>query len=270
MSMMGKPLSKNIDKAVKEVIQDKLQSIIQEQELNILYACESGSRAWGFPSPDSDYDVRFIYIRSQNWYLSIQEKKDMLQFPINDELDIVGWDIRKLLRLFRKSNATPFEWLQSPIIYQEQPDFRTQLWAMAADYFVPRHLVNHYLGIARNSLKSGLDGAVINIKKYFYVLRPLLAARWILNKGGVPPLEFVDLLRSLEGQDALLMAIEDLWQRKLIAKEGDKTPLIPVIQDFIYKEIEHCNELSGSLPPDKATSPVPLNMFFQDLLKRPF
>src|SRR3954464_6280309 len=100
---------------MREQIEEALGAIERECGVRMLYACESGSRAWGFPSPDSDYDVRFFYLRPLSFYLSVAERKDQLDFPINDELDIKGWDIRKALQLVCKSNTTPFEWLQSPI-----------------------------------------------------------------------------------------------------------------------------------------------------------
>jgi len=106
---------------VKQQIETELQRIEQEEGVKIIYACESGSRAWGFPSKDSDYDVRFIYIRPVEWYLSIFEKRDVIERPIiSDMLDINGWDLKKALNLFRKSNPPLLEWLQSPIVYLEK------------------------------------------------------------------------------------------------------------------------------------------------------
>ncbi|MEM1319865.1 MAG: nucleotidyltransferase domain-containing protein [Bacteroidota bacterium] len=251
---------------MKAAIQHKLSSIALEKDLTILYACESGSRAWGFPSPDSDYDVRFVYLKPHDWYFSIHNRKDMLQYPINEDLDVIGWDIRKFLRLFGKSNATPFEWLQSPIIYEENLHFKEKVWALAESYCQPRHLINHYLGIGRNALKAGLEGDSINIKKYFYVLRPLLAARWIITQQGVPPLEFKDLLTSLEGETDLLAAIHKLWERKLKAKEGEFTPVIPIIQEFVHEEMERCRGLAEDLPPNQQVSIRPLDELFRSFL----
>src|ERR1700750_867100 len=113
---------------MQQIITGKLSEIIQEHKITLLFANESGSRAWGFPSPDSDYDVRFIYARPYKYYLSIVDRKYDLHFPITDELDVYGWDIRKVLALIRKSNTTPFEWLQSPIVYRQEQGFRDELW----------------------------------------------------------------------------------------------------------------------------------------------
>lgn len=101
-------------------IMNKLESIEQEHGIKILYAVESGSRGWGFASQDSDYDVRFLYIHPTDWYLSIEERKDHIEYPINDLLDINGWDIKKAFLLFKKSNPPLLEWLSSPIVYADR------------------------------------------------------------------------------------------------------------------------------------------------------
>lgn len=121
---------------MKTRILNQLQEIEKTHQLRVLYACESGSRGWQFPSPDSDFDVRFIYVRSADFYLSVAEKQDHLGFPIDDELDIYGWDLKKVLQLTGKSNTTPFEWLQSPIVYREVEGFRSDLWALSQHFFL--------------------------------------------------------------------------------------------------------------------------------------
>lgn len=166
---------------MKTVILDKLKYIEQKYEVKILFACESGSRAWGFPSPDSDYDVRFIYVKPIDEYLSIQNQKDFMDFPLSDELDINGWDLKKTLELVYKSNSVPFEWLQSPIVYYEDKDFTDELLALCQSYFCARTNIHHYLGIARGAMET-MDGNEIGIKKLCYILRPLLSALWCLEK----------------------------------------------------------------------------------------
>ncbi|RYE38253.1 MAG: nucleotidyltransferase domain-containing protein, partial [Sphingobacteriales bacterium] len=113
---------------MEKIIKERLIEIATDNQLKILYSLESGSRGWQFASPDSDYDVRFIYIKPLNYYLSVANHPDQISFAITDELDIYGWDLRKVLQLIRKSNTTPFEWLQSPIIYEDVPGFRDELW----------------------------------------------------------------------------------------------------------------------------------------------
>lgn len=205
---------------MKDLILKRLKELETIHNITILYACESGSRAWGFASPNSDWDVRFIYVHSQDWYLSIDESKDMLDFAIDEhELDLTGWELRKTLRLFRGSNASPFEWLQSPIVYLDPYNFRSELWQLTNTYFKPRSMAFHYLGLAKNSSKKGLVDGLMDIKKYFYVLRPLLAAYWICHKKTVPPMEFVPLLEQLKSEEALYAAIQTLVRKKVAALE---------------------------------------------------
>ena len=116
----------------------------QAYNIRILYACESGSRAWGFASTDSDYDVRFIYVKPKLHYLSINDPTDIIELPVNDLLDVGGWELRKSLRLFRKSNATLYEWLQSPVIYGQNNEFISELRIMMPKYFSFRAGVLHY------------------------------------------------------------------------------------------------------------------------------
>lgn len=129
---------------MKELIQEKLREIEQREECRILLAVESGSRAWGFASPDSDYDVRFIYMRPEKAYLRLDRTRDVIEVPINDELDINGWDIDKTLRLLHKSNPTVFEWFSSPIIYQTSA-LADQFRPIMQKYFSSKAGLWHYL-----------------------------------------------------------------------------------------------------------------------------
>lgn len=168
------------------IIKEELKCIEEMHNVKILYACESGSRAWGFPSKDSDYDVRFIYINHPDWYLSIDDKRDVIELPINDLLDINGWDIRKALKLFRKSNPPLQEWLLSDIVYYQKYDFINNLRALSSEVFSPISCFYHYLNMARNNYREYLQGDQVKIKKYFYVLRPVLACKWIEQHNTMP------------------------------------------------------------------------------------
>lgn len=121
-----------------ETIKEKLRELEQQHHIKILYACESGSRAWGFPSPDSDFDVRFIYARRINDYLNIAEAKEVIDLPVNEVLDIGGWDLKKALKLFLKSNGPLYEWLQSPVVYVDDCGFAQELRELASKYFSMR------------------------------------------------------------------------------------------------------------------------------------
>ncbi|MGH1337622.1 MAG: nucleotidyltransferase domain-containing protein [Aureispira sp.] len=234
---------------MKDKILARLRALEKERDIKILYACESGSRAWGFASPNSDWDVRFIYVHPRDWYLSIQEKKDMIDLGVDaEELDFTGWELRKFLRLMAGSNASPYEWLQSPMIYQEVGNFRNELQALFPSYFKARSTAFHYLGLAKSSLKKGLVGAEMDIKKYFYILRPLLAARWILTYKTAPPMEFAPLLAELQEETDLYQSIMELTAAKMKANEGDKITPIPLIQDFVHQELEDCSKRATLLP----------------------
>ncbi len=228
-------------------ILDRLAKIEEEKGIKILFACESGSRGWGFHSPDSDFDVRFIYMRPQDWYVSIHNRSDFLDFVINDDLDFEAWDIRKVLGLILKSNATPLEWLQSPTIYRDTPNFRENLMPLVKQYFNPRHTANHYLGICQNSLKAGIVGDEFKLKKYFYVLRPLLAAKWVVDKRTVPPMEFAPMLENVEDTD-FLKAVHQLMEVKKDASEGAVVSRVPVIDAYVEKELARCQEVVSTIP----------------------
>ena len=229
---------------MRDRILKEIQKVKEERNIRVLFAIESGSRGWGFESPNSDYDVRLVYMNPREDYFNINEPKDNFVLPIVDELDINGWEIKKFMRMMAKSNATPLEWLQSPIIYEEEKGVREKLTQLMKEYFIPKATTHHYLGLASNSLKKGLSGDLIDIKKYFYVLRPLLAARWIVDRGTVPHMVFENLRSTLAGEDKLQAAIDELLIRKAKAMEGDFTTPIPIIQDFIHSEIDRCNELA--------------------------
>ena len=156
---------------MKDTIQKELAQIEQTQNVRILLAVESGSRAWGFASPDSDYDVRFIYVRPKDAYLRLQKHRDVIELPINDALDINGWDLTKTLRLLHKSNPTLFEWGASPIVYLET-DFAARFKSVMGRYFSSKRGLYHYIHMAAGNYREYIKGDMIKAKKYFYVLRP--------------------------------------------------------------------------------------------------
>jgi uncharacterized protein len=134
---------------MRERIKERLAEIEKNEGVKILYACESGSRAWGFPSADSDYDVRFIYLHPVQWYLSIEKRRDVIEIPIFDNIDLSGWDLRKALQLFQKSNPPSFEWLGSPFVYMEQFSIIAKLRQLASVYYSSVASAYHYLHMAR-------------------------------------------------------------------------------------------------------------------------
>jgi uncharacterized protein len=178
-------IAKTIEVDINTTIATELQQLERAHQIQILYACESGSRAWGFPSPDSDYDVRFIYLRPLEWYLSIDDRPDTIldprgyanDLPVNSLLDINGWDLRKALKLFKGSNSAIYEWIQSPIIYQSQQGLTDRLRDLAPSYYTCRAGIHHYLNMTIGCYRKHLQTDVVKLKKYFYALRPILAAK---------------------------------------------------------------------------------------------
>jgi hypothetical protein len=251
---------------MREKILDHLRALEEERNIRILMAVESGSRAWGFPSPDSDYDVRIVYMKNLDWYLSIGEKKDTINYFHGKLLDINGWDIRKTLSLLRKSNATPFEWAQSPIVYREEPGFRAELLDLARRFFQPYHALNHYRGIAANSYTKGLSGDQIKLKKLFYVIRPIFAINWILERMSAPPMDIFSLMEAVK-EEGIKDQVLKLIKLKESAEEDFVYKIDPMIRSFIEEQFKKLEEMK--FPTKKEEPKVDeLNSFFRDLLKR--
>jgi predicted nucleotidyltransferase len=219
-------------------IQEELRRIELEEDVTILFACESGSRAWGFESDDSDYDVRFIYLRKTPWYLTIQNKRDVIERPISDELDIAGWDLPKALGLFRKSNPPLLEWLQSPIVYSENFSLRRKLLELLPGYYSPICCLHHYLHMAQKNFRKYLeDRDEVLLKKYFYVLRPVLACIWIERALGAVPMEFQILLDRIVAVPGLLTEINALLESKRAGVETGVGPRNAIISSFLETEL---------------------------------
>lgn len=241
---------------MEERIKESLAEIERGEGVRVVYACESGSRAWGFPSADSDYDVRFIYVRPAEWYLSVdlEWKRDVIERPITDELDVSGWDLRKALMLLKKSNPPLLEWLGSPIVYREETRVAERLRGLLPHYYSPVACLHHYLHMARGNYRDYLKGDTVRVKKYFYVLRPVLAIKWIEAGLGVVPTEFGVLVERIIEDGGLKEAIAELMERKRAGTELDRGPAIPVISDFLKHELERLEKISGEFGAPKTTT----------------
>ncbi|MDR2187164.1 MAG: nucleotidyltransferase domain-containing protein [Azonexus sp.] len=226
-----------IDPLIRQRIMAALAGIEREHGVTVLHACESGSRAWGFASPDSDYDVRFLYVHRLPWYLAVEEQRDVIELPISDELDIGGWELRKILRLLRRANPVLLEWLASPVIYRQDEQWVGEIRAMATRWFSPQRGRYHYLAMANNNFRGYLQGDSVRLKKYLYVLRPLLAAQWIERGYGQPPVRFADLAERLLNDAALIDEINALLASKMRSGEAEYGPRQPRIHAFIEQEL---------------------------------
>ena len=242
---------------------DKLKEIEEKENVTILMAVESGSRAWGFASPDSDYDVRFIYVRKKEDYLRLDTVRDVIDWQLDDVLDINGWDVKKALQLMHNSNPTIFEWCESPIVYRTSEAFE-QMKQLRKEYFSPKKSLYHYLHMAESNYRKFLQCDQIKVKKYFYVLRPILAAKWIAEKKIWPPMLFSELMEA-ELEEDLKPETERLLVMK---KEMDEMELVPgsrKINAYVESNLEKFKKLADDMPKTE-TSWDSLNHYFQSLL----
>jgi predicted nucleotidyltransferase len=187
--------------------------------VRILYACESGSRAWGFASPDSDFDIRFIFAKPEAAYVSVVDGLESIDLPLEGLLDAGGWDMRKAARLLGKSNGALVEWLHSPIVYREVPDFLDRWQKVAHEVFSPRASVDHYRGLAKQMVFTKLNVEAVRAKDYLYALRALLAARWVVSGRGIPPVPFAELLPIAPA--GVLAEVPALLAHKVRTGEGE-------------------------------------------------
>jgi predicted nucleotidyltransferase len=227
---------KHDDRALANSAQHRIQSLLDrieaERGIRILYACESGSRAWGFASPDSDYDIRFVFAHPEKAYLQVVAPCDSIDLPlINGDLDAGGWDARKALGLLGKSNGALVEWLHSPIVYRKSPGFPDR-WRMAArEVFSPKHSVDHYRGLAKQMVFGKLNTDAVRAKDYLYALRAILAAEWVLDGRGIPPVPFAELLPVAPSEVRAL--VPELLEHKARTMEGERMARIPVLDAFL-------------------------------------
>ncbi len=247
---------------IRAQIEVELARIEREKGVCIVYACESGSRAWGFESSDSDYDVRFLYAHPTEWYLRVVPGSDVIEPPIEGLLDIAGWDLRKALRLLQKSNPPLLEWLQSPLIYRERRNVVQRLRALMPQYYQPVACHYHYLHMAQGNYRDFLRGDTVWLKKYLYVFRPVLACRWIERGHGVVPIQFQILVDRVLDEDDVKAAVGDLIRRKKGGEELDRGPHIPAISGFLAREVDRLSALAA--PSVARTSGARLDQVFRE------
>ena len=250
---------------MKETILAEMEKIEKRCGVRILYAAEAGSRAWGFPSPDSDYDVRFVYVRPAYDYLRLDEVRDVIEWKLDEVLDINGWDLRKTLKQFARGNAALFEWCLSPVVYRSTGEWE-QVRKVADPCFSGRTAVHHYCGIAYKTWAEHLQGETVRYKKYLYALRPLLAAQYIEANGCPPPVLFSELLKMEIGPE-LRSAVEDLLEKKKTATEEDFLPQIPAVRDFIQEELQRRKGAGSGTPDDRNPDWAALNRCFAGIIR---
>jgi len=255
---------------MSRVILDLLEEIEIENDVHVVFACESGSRAWGFASDDSDYDVRFIYVNRPEWYLSINNRRDVIELPIENDLDINGWDLKKALNLFRKSNPPLIEWLGSPIVYQEVTPIASWMRDLLPTYYSPQSCIYHYLHMAKRNFREYLRRKIVLRKKYLYVIRPIVSILWTERDMGISPTIFQTAVDAVIDDSIVREAINHLLDDKRSGKEMGYGPIIPELNNFITKEL---NRLAGMFVNKRIPRPRssldydPVNKLFRKAIK---
>ena len=227
-------------------IERRLAAVEAEEGVEILFAVESGSRAWGFASPDSDYDARFVYRHPSDWYVSVQEARDVIERPILDDYDVNGWDLRKALRLLLKSNPPLYEWLRSPVAYRDRDGFRAALAGLAEASYSLRRVGHHYRQTALLH-DRGKTGPVTQ-KRRLYCLRALLALNWLHQRASLPPMNTQELIAGLELPAAVVAEVEALIAEKAATPEKGTAPALPALEAWITAELEAAPALCDGLP----------------------
>ena len=227
-----------------ENITQKLKQIEADHRVKILHACETGSRAWGFPSPDSDYDVRFIYLHEKDWYLALNDRKDTIEI-MDGDLDITGWDLRKCLRLLKKSNVPLIERFQSPVQYYADDQFRTGFMQLIREYYSPTASFFHHYSLANKFWNELKEQESIKLKSYFYLVRSLLSCNWIIKDKAVLPMDIEGLMNYID--DKSKEVLQRLIALKATVDEAYRYPQDQAMQMFVtclfgFIE-EHKNEL---------------------------
>ena len=247
-------------------IEQELIKIENNSNIKILYACESGSRAWNFASLNSDFDVRFIYAHPTNWYLSIAKKKDVIEHMIDDDLDISGWDIKKSLVLLRKSNSPLLEWISSPIKYRNEKKVMNPLIELSIDAFLPESSCHHYWSMAKRILSNLEEGKVAKIKSYLYSLRAILCCKWIIKRLTQPPMRIQELLNELLPAGETRDLVDNLIYEKSQASESASTKRSLSFEEYLRGQL---NNLESQIP--KNPKKLPIDRFdavFQEIISR--
>jgi predicted nucleotidyltransferase len=260
-------LNNETETPMTEQIKNQLFRLEQQHNIRILYAVESGSRAWGFASTDSDWDVRYIYVHRLDWYLDIDNKKDSQEEILPNGIDLSGWELKKALRLFRKSNPPMLEWLRSPIVYLQRFSTADRLREFTKEYFSPKSCLYHYLHMAEGNFREYLQTDNVRVKKYFYVLRPILACDWIKQTGTRAPMEFQKLVDSQVTDRCVKAEIQNLLTRKITGEELNVEPKNQILNDFLVQKIDFYNDYVTSIEQPEQPDSARLNELFRFTLK---
>lgn len=249
---------------MEKLIIEKLDKIERDRGFKILFACETGSRAWGFPSPDSDYDVRFVYVENLDWHLSLKNARDSFELPINDELDITGWELKKSLGLLWKSNAAMLERIQSPIIYKSEGLFLDEIMELARASFSPIAVMHHYLSMSKKYFDECMADNEVKLKKYFYAIRTAIAGAWVREMGTLPHIEMGKMMGIVD--EEVKAKIATMIALKATKKEGYFHVREPLIDEFLKEMISKNEAVANDLPSAKGDIEA-LDEFYRKTVK---
>ena len=252
---------------MKANILERLSEIESRYDVKVLLAVESGSRAWGFASKDSDYDVRFVYIHRKEWYLQLLEGRDVIEeLDPDGVMDFAGWDLKKSLLLMGKGNCGFAEWLNSPTIYCRDDDFFQGISTLKSDYFRKISAVNHYYHMAMNHDKRYLEKRGCEMKRFMYHLRGLLAAKWAAIHGTYPPVLFEELMEKMVEEENIKNEIGKLVELKRESREHNTTIVNDDLVNYANRIAAEIESMLGSFPEDKTQDYKKLDDFFLNIL----
>ena len=262
----------DFDPAPLAGVDSRLAEIVRTEGVGIGLAIESGSRAWGFPSPDSDYDCRFLFVRPAEDHLSPWPKRDVIETPLTDDIDLNGWELGKALKLLLKGNAVVIEWLMSPIVYDGDARFRDALAAFACRWSSRTGVMRHYLHLGERQRRTYFaDGRDIQIKKLFYALRPAAALRWLRlhPDRAVAPMQFMTLMEQSDPPADVLATARELIRLKSRTRELGSGPLPPEIEAFVDGEFEAARAILPERTPRlSAESKAAAEALFREMVAR--
>lgn len=251
---------------IVQLIKEKLLQIEERENIRILYACESGSRAWGFASPDSDYDVRFIYVRPKEFYLKLENTRDTLECELNEIYDISGWDLKKMLRLLNRSNPSIFEWAASPLVYKTTKEW-DYIKQFLKNHFSETKALYHYNSITKNNIRRYFNDTIdVRYKPYLYNLRQCLSCEWILDRKSPPPIVF-DILKEKYLPEEIQNSVNNLLELKKSMKEKETGPRITEIDLYIDSVVSKVEKYLEKPAEKRVSEWDELNRMFLKLLE---
>lgn len=267
--MASRGIPRDFDPHVVETIYDRLTAVERDYDASLILAVESGSRAWGFSSADSDYDCRFLYRRRPERYLSLWPVRDVIETPLDRVYDVNGWDIDKALRLLVKGNAVAIEWLMSPIVYRDDPAVRQLIAEFAREHADPNGVRRHYLHLATQQYERHLATSDRwKIKSLFYVLRPIAALRWLRHHPGqvAPPMNLWELLADAELSQDVIDLARGYAEIKASTLESQDISSDPTLSGLFVEELSLAAPFDTKSTPDVRAGMAAADRAFQQII----